>query len=95
QPSIASAKLKTKSGGLELVVDGTNFITNDSVIQINGTALKTTRYPVTFQQAGGTITRLVSRDPTLSQLLQAGQAVQITVVNSLTAQASAGFAFTR
>ncbi|MGH9763889.1 MAG: hypothetical protein ACREDR_42965 [Blastocatellia bacterium] len=95
QPSITSAKLKTKGGVLQLVLDGANFITNDSVIQVNGTALQNLKYPVAFQQAGGTITRLVSKDPNLSQLLQAGQMVQITVINSLTAQTSAGFAFTR
>ncbi|MGH9827236.1 MAG: DUF7453 family protein, partial [Blastocatellia bacterium] len=83
-PTLTKAKVKGTGTALRLVLDGSAFITNDSIIQINGQPVET-EYPSAFQQSGGTTTRLISRDPMLSAVLQPAKAVQITVVNSLTA----------
>ena len=93
-PSIGSIRLKGGPANLRLIISGNGFITKDSIIQINGQAIET-EYPAGFQQDGGTATRLVSRDPTLAQLLPVGQAVQITVSNPLTGTRSATVSFNR
>lgn len=83
-PAIGSIKLKHKKGGLQLRVDGSAMITNDTVIEINGVPLDGMDYPSDFREDGGFTTRVVSRDARLDQLLQPGQTVQVTVFNSLT-----------
>jgi hypothetical protein len=94
-PAVASIKLKQKKGGLQLRVSGAAMIANDTVIEINGVALGQTSYPAEFQEDGGTITQLISRDARLEQLLPPGQPAQVTVFNPLTNQRSAAVAFTR
>jgi hypothetical protein len=93
-PGIASAKARGNSDSPKLIVTGEGFITNDSTIQLNGQPVQT-EYPTAFHQDGGTTTRLISHDPRLAQLLPAGQVVQVTVVNALTARKSAPLPFTR
>jgi hypothetical protein len=93
-PAISSVKIKNKPSGPQLFVNGQSFISNDSIIQINGQPV-TTEYPADFREDGGTTTRLISRDPRLAQLLPVGQSVQMTVVNPLTARRSEAFALTR
>jgi hypothetical protein len=83
-PQIESVKLKQKQGSLELRVNGTGFITKDTVIEINGETLVSMSYPADFQEDGGTTRRVVSRDRRLEDLLPAGQTVEVTVYNSLT-----------
>jgi hypothetical protein len=94
-PTISKIKLKHKSSSLELRVNGNGMITNDTVIEINGTALQDLSYPLDFQENGGTTTRVVSRDARLEQLIPEGQAIQVTVYNSLTNLRGAPKVFTR
>jgi hypothetical protein len=93
-PAITSAKIKDKAAGIQLIINGQGFITNDSIIQINGQRVKT-EYPADFQESGGTTTRLISRDPQLAQLLPVGQSIQVTVINPLTARQSETFTISR
>jgi hypothetical protein len=93
-PAISSIKIKNKASGPQLIINGQGFITNDSVVQINGQPLET-EYPADSREDGGTTTRLISRDPQLAQLLPVGQSVQVTVINPLTARQSEGFTLTR
>jgi hypothetical protein len=81
-PSIRKAKLKMKSDGPALMVNGSGFITNDSVIEISGVALNVTDYPSDFQENGGTTTRIVSTDPRIQELVPPGSTVQVTVLKS-------------
>jgi hypothetical protein len=94
-PEITSVKLKRKKGVLELRVNGSAMITNDTVIEINGIALEQISYPADYQENGGTTTRVVSRDARLEQLIQPGQTAQVTVFNSLTNLRSARATLTR
>jgi hypothetical protein len=94
-PTISKIKLKRKSSGLELRVNGNGMITNDTVIEINGVALQDLSYPLDFQENGGTTTRVVSRDRRLEQLMEPGQTVQVTVFNSLTNLRSVAVAFVK
>lgn len=71
------------------------MITNDTVIEINGVPLDAIDYPSDFREDGGFTTRLVSRDSRLEQLLSPGQAIQVTVFNSLTNLRSEAVAFTK
>jgi hypothetical protein len=95
RPSIRATRLKMKASGPMLVVNGSGFITNDSVIEINGTPLGVTYYPSDFQENAGTTTRIVSNDPRIRELVPPGSTVQVTVLNPLTGLASAAFALTR
>jgi hypothetical protein len=94
-PEIGSIKLKRKKRGLELRVNGSAMITNDTTIEINGTPLGDLSYPEGFREDGGTTTRVVSRYPRLDQLIQQGESVEITVFNSLTNLRSTARLFSR
>jgi hypothetical protein len=94
-PEIKKIKFKNTNGKLELRLNGNGFITNDTVIEINGVALDVMTYPEEAREAGGTTRQLISRDARLEQLLQAGQTTQITVFNGLTNQRSIVKEFTR
>ncbi|HLG16314.1 MAG TPA: choice-of-anchor tandem repeat NxxGxxAF-containing protein [Blastocatellia bacterium] len=94
-PEITKVKVKRKGGSLELRVDGSAMITNDTVIEINGVALTDLKYPSAFQEDGGTITRVISRDARIEQLVPLGQTVEVSVFNSLTNLRSAARSFTR
>lgn len=87
-PEIKKVKLKNKNGNLELRINGTGFITNDTVIEVSGVALDVMSYPEDGREEGGTSFQVISRDGRLQQLLQAGQPVNITVFNALTNQRS-------
>jgi hypothetical protein len=93
-PALNAIQAKGPAESPKLIIEGQNFITNDSTILINGQPVATT-YPTGFQQNGGTTTRLISQDPQLAQLLPPGQSVQITVTNSLTARQSTPMTYTR
>ena len=94
-PNIQSVKLKQKKGKLELRVNGSGFITNDTVIEINGVALDVMIYPEDAREEGGTSVQAISRDGRLEELLQAGQTAQVTVFNALTNQRSSVKEFVR
>lgn len=76
-PAISSIKLKHKKGGLQLRVNGNAMITSDTVIEINGVPLGAIDYPSDFREDGGFITRVVSRDARLEQLIPEGRTVQV------------------
>ena len=94
-PQIRSIKLKQKKNALQLRVNGTAMITNDTVIEINGVPLNAIDYPPDFREDGGTITQVVSRDARLEQMMSSGQTVQVTVYNSLTNLRSGAVSLTR
>jgi len=94
-PAITSIKLKHKKGSLQLRVNGNAMITNDTVIEINGTPLGAIDYPSDFREDGGFTTQVVSRDARLEQLIPEGRTVQVTVFNSLTNLRSAPMSLTR
>ena len=94
-PRINSVKLKQKTNGFQLRVNGNVMITNDTVIEINGVPLNAIEYPSDFRENGGFTTLVVSRDARLNQLIPPGQPVQVTVFNSLTNLRSAPAMFTR
>jgi hypothetical protein len=93
-PTINKIKIKHKQSAPKLIVTGENFITNDSVIEIDGQPVETT-YPEDFQLRGGATTRLESRDPRLGRLIPTGGSVQVTVFSSLTSLRSAPAPLTR
>jgi hypothetical protein len=94
-PEIRKIKFKRKRGRLELRVDGSAMITNDTVIEINGAALDALSYPEEFRENGGTTRRTVSRDARLDELIPAGQTVRLTLFSQLTNMRSAPVSFTR
>lgn len=94
-PTISSIKLKRKKGSLQLRVNGSAMISNDTVIEINGVPVGAIDYPSDFREDGGTTTQVVSRDARLEQLIPAGQTVQVTVFNSLTNLRSTPMSLTR
>lgn len=94
-PQITSIKLKHNKGSLQLRVNGSSMITNDTVIEINGVPLSAIDYPADFREDGGTSTQVVSSDARLEQMMSSGQTVQVTVYNSLTNLRSAPVSFAR
>ena len=75
-PKITTVKYKRAAG--KLIVDGQNFLPNDSVIEIDGTAIPRHKYPSDFFLPGGTTTRVMSKG-SVSGLLPAGVEVSVTV----------------
>lgn len=94
-PAISSIKLKHKKGSLQLRVNGSAMITNDTVVEIDGVPLNAIDYPSDFREDGGFTTQVISRDSRLEQLISEGQTVQVTVFNSLTNLRSAPMSLTR
>jgi hypothetical protein len=94
-PLIKKVKLKHRSTGPEMIIKGSGFITNDSLIEINGVAMTRMSYPESFRQNGGTTTRVVSRDFRLDELIRAGGSVEVRVLNPLTNLRSAPVTFSR
>jgi hypothetical protein len=89
-PIITNARMK----GGKLVVDGEDFRTNESVIEIDGTAVTKLKYPSNFRLGNGTTTRLMTKKDVTS-LLPAGQQVLLTVFIPGSNQRSDPFPFTR
>lgn len=81
--------VKRKKG--KLTVDGSNFATGSAVIEIDGTALGSMKYPKPFRE-NGVSTRITSKDNRVAALTP-GVSVTITVLNPSTGLRSAPFAF--
>ncbi|MBK6428418.1 MAG: M36 family metallopeptidase [Blastocatellia bacterium] len=81
--------VKRKKG--KLTVDGSNFTTGSAVIEIDGVALGSTKYPAAFRQ-DGLSTRMTSKDNRVAGLTP-GIAVAVTVLNPSTGLRSAPFSF--
>lgn len=87
-PAVTFVKLKKG----KLTVDGSNFVTGTAVIEIDGTALGSLKYPKPFR-SNGISTRITSKDSRVRGLTP-GIAVTVTVLNPSTGLRSAPFSFT-
>ena len=85
-PKITAVKYKKGAG--KLIVDGENFLPNDSVIEIDGTAIPRHKYPSVYFLPGGLTSRVMSKG-NVSGLLPAGSEVSVTVFTPSTARRSA------
>ncbi|HJQ68455.1 MAG TPA: S8 family serine peptidase [Blastocatellia bacterium] len=85
-PRITAVKYKRGAG--KLIVDGENFRPNDSVIEIDGTAIARHKYPSAYFLPGGTTSRVMSKG-NVSGLLPAGSEVSITIFTPSTGKRSA------
>jgi Subtilase family len=86
-------KVKFKSGG-KLVVDGAGFTTDDSEIEIDGTAVTKVKYPSDYRLPNGQTTRLITKGD-VSGLLPKGVEVAITVFTPGSGKRSEPFLFSR
>lgn len=86
-PSVSFVKLKKG----KLTVDGANFTTGSAVIEIDGVALGSTKYPAAFRQ-NGVSTRMTSKDSRVAGLTP-GITVAITVLNPSTGLRSTPYSF--
>lgn len=92
--SIATiTRIQLSSSG-KLIVDGTGFKVNDSLLEVDATRLQTTKYPKKFRQPDGSTTRLQGIDPRFDQLLRPGRRVEVSVVSNETGRRIASAAFT-
>ncbi|HKP85948.1 MAG TPA: S8 family serine peptidase [Blastocatellia bacterium] len=91
-PEITAIKLK-KSGG-KLVVDGSGFVDDDSIIEIDGTPVTRLKYPSDFATACGTTGRIQTK-ANVTDLIPRGADVSITVFTPSTSKRSAPFIFRR
>ncbi len=85
--------VKKKSGG-KLTVDGNGFTLDDSVIEIDGTAVTKLKYPSDFQTPCGLATRITTKKD-VSDLLPRGVDVAITIFTPSTGKRSAPFTYRR
>ncbi|HEX5732802.1 MAG TPA: S8 family serine peptidase [Blastocatellia bacterium] len=85
-PKITAVKYKKGAG--KLIVDGENFLPNDTVIEIDGTAIPRHKYPSAFFLPGGKTSRVMSKG-NVSALLPPGSEVSITVFTPSTERRSA------
>jgi hypothetical protein len=88
-PRISKVKLK---GQHKLTVDGQGFVTGDSVIEIDGVAVKKMKYPAEFTLPNSLTTRIVSKGD-ISDLIHPGQQVMVTVFTPSSGQRSEPFPF--
>jgi len=87
-PSISNARIKKS----KLIVDGSLFVTSSAVIEINGTALGSMKYPKPFRDHG--LSRRIASTDSAVRGLTPGVPVQLTVLNPTTGARSAPFTFT-
>lgn len=93
-PAVSSAQVKKTDNGLVLVVNGSGFASGSAVIEVDGTALGSMKYPRRFTQSGVS-TRIQSGDRRIKSLVPKGGTVALTVLNPSTGTRSAAFAYTR
>lgn len=91
-PAITGIKFKKASG--KLVVDGGGFITNDSILEIDGVPVPKVKYPSEFWLPNGETTRLMTKSD-VSGLLPKGVEVAVTVFTPSSAKRSEPFLFSR
>jgi subtilisin family serine protease len=91
-PVISSVSYNDAKG--RLIVDGSQFIPGDSMVEVNGQQISHIKYPAAFVQIDGTIHRLMSKGD-ITALLPLGIAVQITVLNRTLGTRSTPISFTR
>jgi len=94
-PQVVQVNLVRRAvGDTVLQVEGSGFVVNDAVIEVNGKILPKTGYPADFQLSNGTATRLNGQGD-LNSVLPMNRTVQVTVLNQKTNRRSAPFPFTR
>jgi subtilase family protein len=90
----AITRVKLKSGGAKLVVDGVGFTTGDSIVEIDGTAVTKLKYPAEFRLPNGQTTRLLTKGD-ISALVPKSVEVAIVVFTPSSGKRSEPFPFTR
>ncbi|HJQ69657.1 MAG TPA: S8 family peptidase [Blastocatellia bacterium] len=80
-----------------LTVDGLGFVSNSSIIEVNGVALGNTKYDGGFELSNGTSTRLSVKlsKAKMNETVPRGIAVTITVFNRATGERSPGYVYVR
>jgi hypothetical protein len=87
-PAISDVRIRKN----KLYVDGADFETGGAVVEIDGAAYGSLKYPKGFRD-NGVSRRITSKDSRV-RTLPAGVAVQVTVLNPGTGLRSAAFSFT-
>ena len=85
--------LAYKKGKGALIIDGANFLTNDSVIEIDGVAVPRMKYPPDYALPNGITTRVMTKG-SLGSMLPSGVEVNITVFSPSTGKRSEPVTFT-
>lgn len=88
-PAVTSVSVKKSK---KLIVNGSDFETNLAVIEVDGAAFGSMKYPKPFRRKGVS-SRIVSKDADVGTL-QPGTTYQITVFNPRSGARSAPFSFT-
>ncbi|MGA9772505.1 MAG: S8 family serine peptidase [Blastocatellia bacterium] len=91
EPEITA--VKKKSGG-KLTVDGNGFTPDDSIIEIDATAITKLKYPSDYQTPCGLTTRIATKS-NVNDLLPLGVDVSITIFTPSTGKRSAPFTYRR
>ncbi len=91
-PRITSVKVKGSAG--KLIVNGEHFITDDSIIEIDGAAITRLKFPSEYRLPNGLTTRITTKGG-VSELVPRGTEVTITVFNQRTGKRSEPFTFRR
>jgi hypothetical protein len=92
--SIAWVKTGKNAGYLQVGGDG--FLVDDSIVEVNGAALRKTKYPKRYRGDENTTTVLYGQQKKLGRdVVQVGVPVQVTILNSSTGLRSAPVTFTR
>lgn len=86
-------EVKKKSGG-KLTVDGSGFTPDDSIIEIDGTAVTKLKYPSDYQTPCGLSSRITTKKD-VGDLLPRGADVSITIFTPSTGRRSAPFTYRR
>jgi hypothetical protein len=94
-PIVTSLALKVspRTGTAKFVVCGFGRVSGSAVVEVNGTALSTTRCKELA--ADGSARRLAALDPSFDALVPPGVPVSVTIFNPLTGSRSAPVPFTR
>jgi subtilisin family serine protease len=92
-PRIVNVKINKKS----LMIDGLGFLSNSSVIEVNGVAIPGINYDSSYSLANGTITRLSIEmgKKGIKKTFPKGEFMSLTVYNSTTGERSEQFSTAR
>ena len=87
-PVITSVKHKKAKG--RLIIEGANFIANDSIVEVNQVAVPRVKYPADYILPGG-VSFLVKTKGNINSMLPRGQEVSITIFTPSTGNRSQAF----
>ncbi|HVG18057.1 MAG TPA: S8 family peptidase [Blastocatellia bacterium] len=93
KPNIVSVVIEKKS----VTIDGLGFLSNSSIVEVNGSPLPGISYDNSYSLANGTITRLSLElgKKVVKKTFPKGQYVNFTVLNSTTGERSTQFSTVR